>query len=156
MFKCGHYFDGKSDGFALVAQIEQIELDGTPKPEHIRWTLKPESIGNFSLWGYMKALFTAQPGFYRVVVFIIADEDVNETGEAPTREDAAGWLSEGTDALAEATAVLAFGSSHGCTALVYEFEVATADADPKFRDPPSPIAAEAHLQKTGIWFPATR
>jgi hypothetical protein len=59
------------DGFALASRLEQINPDGTPKPELERWTIKHRPLTKFSLSSYIRALFTSQPGYFRVIVFVI-------------------------------------------------------------------------------------
>lgn len=57
------------DGFALVTRLEQIGSDGTSKPPPGRWSLSSRSASDFTLSDYVRALFTADPGYYRVIVF---------------------------------------------------------------------------------------
>ncbi len=56
-----------SDGFALVSQLEQFHPDGTPRTPPNRWAadFRPPKI--FSLSSYLKALFTSNPGRYRII-----------------------------------------------------------------------------------------
>ena len=46
-------------GFALVSQLEQFQLDGTPLKEPDRWSVSVSAPRVFSLESYIKALFSA-------------------------------------------------------------------------------------------------
>lgn len=56
------------NGFALATRMEQITPQGAPKPDPLRWSsaLPPQPV--FSLADYMRALFIAPQGDYRVIV----------------------------------------------------------------------------------------
>jgi hypothetical protein len=83
------------NGFALVSQIEQIKSDGTPSPEPARWSTDMPWVTNMTLLAFIKALANAQPGYYRVIVFIVTNQPWSRTGERPTREEAEQWLAKG-------------------------------------------------------------
>src|SRR6185436_14579195 len=66
-------------GFALVARLERMSNDGTPLPEQFRF-LEPASDEPFVLSAYVKQLFFAPEGFYRQIVFVVADVPFTATG----------------------------------------------------------------------------
>ena len=80
------------NGFALVSQMEQIKSDGTPSPEPARWSTDMPWVTNMTLLEFIKALANAQPGYYRVIVFIVTNQPWSRTGERPTGEEAEQWL----------------------------------------------------------------
>src|SRR3546814_13846786 len=67
-------------GYAMVARLEQIEADGTPKPVPMRWSTALPSREIFSLRDYFSALLPAPAGHYRLIVFV-----VSHTPFAPSR-----------------------------------------------------------------------
>ena len=66
-------------GFAVVSQLEQYLPDGTPLKEPDRWSAKVSAPRVFSLESYLKALFTANPGQFRIVVLILTSEPVTHS-----------------------------------------------------------------------------
>ena len=57
-------------GAALATRLERIDRDGQPITTPTRWpTAKLES--DFSLGAYLKSLFYTQPGYFRVIVFVL-------------------------------------------------------------------------------------
>jgi hypothetical protein len=139
------------EGFALVTRIEQIESDGTSKQGLQRWELTPQSISEFSLKDYLAALFLARPGYYRVIAFIVTPYPFQQSSEKPTPDDTDIWFTGGLDRLPQSIGDLDFSSKdYACTALIYEFERATEDDEPKVRIP-GRISGREHLIKAHIW-----
>ena len=68
------------NGFALVSQMEQIKSDGTPSPGPARWSTDMPRVINLTLLEFIKALANAQPGYYRVIVFIVTNAYSAESG----------------------------------------------------------------------------
>jgi hypothetical protein len=135
------------EGFALACRLEQILPDGTPASD--RWSIKSENTKAFSLVSYLKALFTANPGHYRIVVFIITSLSFNQSDKKVSPDEAKGWLSSGTQSLPKSIASLPFTDEHTCTALIYEFQRVTPDHDPVLEDP-SDVDGRTHIEKAGI------
>lgn len=71
------------NGFALVSEMEQIGSDGTPSPEPARWSADLPPIDNITLVEFIKALVNAQPGYYRVIVFIVTDHAAFKVRSSP-------------------------------------------------------------------------
>lgn len=142
-------FSSVPNGFALVSQMEQTKADGTPSPEPARWSTDLPWVGNLSLLEFIKALVNAQPGYYRVIVFIVTDQPWSRTGEQPTGEEAERWLAEGFNWLPRSIGDLPYGPEYKTTALVYEFKKVSQYAEANFPDVSS-ISAEDHLEKAGI------
>ncbi len=136
------------NGFALVAQMEQIRSDGTPSPEPARWSSDLPSVRDLSLLEFIKALASAPPGHYRVIAFIVSDQPWSRTGSAPTSQEAERWLAKGLTRLPPSIGSLTYGVDYAASALVYEFRK-TSGSDATFV-PSSPTRAEDHLKRAGI------
>lgn len=143
------------NGFALVSEMEQIGSDGTPSPEPARWSADLPPIDNMTLVEFIKALVNAQPGYYRVIVFIVTDQPRSRNGEATTGKQAETWLREGFDRLSPAIGELPYGSRYRTTALVYEFKKISNDTSAVFLEE-SPTHADKHLERSGISGPLSR
>src|SRR5581483_968376 len=137
-------------GFAIATRLEQIDANGRPKPPPARWSAEmPRLSGAFSLGAYLRALFTADPGFYRIVVFIVTDALFSESDRSVSSDEARGWVAKGLNALPESIAGLPYAPAVVCTAMIYEFErQAGSEAQPLV---PSSIDAHAHLVGSGLW-----
>ncbi|MCI5130234.1 MAG: hypothetical protein D3904_01640 [Candidatus Electrothrix sp. EH2] len=138
------------DGFALVSQLEQFNPDGTSKTPPDRWVtdyLPPEI---FSLTSYIKALFTAKPGRYRIIAFIVTSQPFKESKKIVTRDEAMAWLDNGMFILPESIGKQPYTDKHYCTALIYEFEQPGKEKKPSFK-PLSNLTGKDHLQKSKLW-----
>lgn len=137
------------NGFALATRMEQITTLGAPRPDPLRWStaLPPQPV--FSLGDYLRALFVAPQGDYRVIVFVVTDQAYATTRQAATRGDADAWLSGGSDHLPESLAHLPFTERMAGSALVYQFRKVGQD-DPPTANPPDAAPAAQQLQRSGI------
>lgn len=142
-------FSSVPNGFALVAQLEQIKPDGTPSPEPARWSADLPSARELNLLEFMKALANAEPGYYRVMVFIVTNQPWSRTGEVPTTKEAEVWLSKGFNKLPPSIGALPYEHDYSATVLVYEFKKTSKDADAAFLKS-SQTRGEDHLKKAGI------
>jgi hypothetical protein len=138
------------DGFALVTKMEQIRADGAPESDPARWSLAAPRLTEFSLSGYLRALFAAHPGHYRVIAFIVTPHAFRQSETRPTAEEAAAWLGGGLDRLPAPLGALELGPDSACTALIYEFVRPTESDEPRFQNPGS-LPGRIHLQKSGLW-----
>src|SRR5579863_7649802 len=77
-------------GFALVTRLEQIYSDGRSMPPPARFSARLLPPSRFT--DYIRALFTADPGYYRVIVFIVTDQGFSEGAQGPSQGDADKWL----------------------------------------------------------------
>ena len=137
------------DGFALVSRIEQIRADGTPSPEPARWSADMPSVASMTLLEFIRALVNAQPGYYRVIVFIVTSRPWPRTGATPTGAEADQWLARGFNRLPESVGLLPYGPAYRTTALVYEFRKVSNGAVATLLEP-SPTSAHEHMAKAGI------
>jgi len=144
-----YYFVPK--GFAIVSRLEQIRQDGTPLDGPDRWSREIAPPPVYSLRAYIEALFSANPGHFRVVVFIVTSEPFAEDIKTDvTRDEALKWLARGTNKLPKEYDNVVFDDSYDCSALIYEFEKPNRD-DPAFLDNPSALPAQTHLEKSRLW-----
>lgn len=144
-----HSYYAVPGGFALVTRLEQIEFDGTPKPPPQRWSADAPRHEVFSLRDYLRALFTAPQGHYRVIVFIVNDRAFASSGEEVSGEEALAWLQTGLNRLPPELAAREFTANHACTALVYQF-IRIAE-DEAVANPPGAAPVRTQLQRSGIW-----
>ena len=139
-------------GFALVTRIEQIEIDGRPKTPPARWSANALPLSVFSLAGYLRALFTAEPGYYRLIVLVVTSSPFAQSGERVTRAATLEWLRGGLNTLPEPIGAQPYSPEVACTALVYEFERrAGQDPDAPRVLLPSRLDAHTHLVNSGLW-----
>jgi hypothetical protein len=69
-------------GFAIVTPLEQTDANGAPLGEQVRWIAAIAGMRAFSLSEYLRALFTAPPGYFRVLVFVVSPQPFAPT-DAP-------------------------------------------------------------------------
>jgi tetratricopeptide (TPR) repeat protein len=137
-------------GFAIVTRLEQINSDGSPKNNQIRWITKVKPMSNFSLSGYIEALFKGKIGYYRVFTFLVTDLPILQSGDDITREGIESLRSAGSNKLPCFTQNKSYSEQHRCTVLIYEFEKKESDSEVRIRIP-GEISAKSHLKKSNIW-----
>lgn len=146
--RLGYY--SAPDGFVLVSRMEQIRDDGTPRELPVRWSADIAPPRLFGLSDYLRALFSANPGRYRVIAFVVTTRAIRPDAEPATREQAAEWLDAGADALPAPLAAQSYTPAHRTTALVYEFvRPSSRVAAEQVR--PSRTLARTHLERAGLW-----
>lgn len=138
------------DGFALIARLEQIHADGTPKDPPDRWSLDVKPMKKFSLPAYFKALFTANPGHFRVIAFVVTSRPFSQQDARVSAQEARAWTQRGLNRLPDVIGDRPANERYTCTALVYEFEQQTADHRVVFKDP-GQLTAKTHLLRAGLW-----
>jgi len=142
------------NGFALVTRLEQFNEDGSPKdPPAARWAVHAErSSQAFSLSDYLKALFTAEKGHFRLIVFVITDQPFASEPVEVNPDEALKWLQQGMNKLPSKVAEEEFSAQHDVIALIYEFEQATLD-HPVALKLPGTLQGKTHLVKARLWPP---
>lgn len=138
------------DGFALVSQLEQFNPDGTSKDLPDRWAAEFRPPRIFSLKSYIEAIFTANPGQYRIVAFIVTSQPFEESEETVTREEAMEWLDSGMIVLPKSIGEQPYTDEHYCTALIYEFELPGKGKEAFFKKS-SELSGKDHLKKSKLW-----
>lgn len=139
------------NGFALVTRLERFGADGSPEGNPPRWDLGKNVLREFSMWSYIKALFTANPAFYRVFVFVVTDKPfaVNASAEIGSFEKA---FEGGVNRLPRQLARQRLSDAHYCSVLVYEFERPYSHADDASVRllQPGKVTCADHLNSTGL------
>jgi hypothetical protein len=138
------------EGFAMVTRLEQINSDGTSKQPPERWACEVQPLGRFSLVEYLKALFTAPVGRYRLIVFMVTSEEITQQDVLLSQEEALAWLGAGADRLPADIGKMEYTEGHRCAALIYEFEQANPDELTELKWP-GYFEASEHLAKAGLW-----
>jgi hypothetical protein len=134
-------------GFALATRLENLEADGSPKSD--RWASTVGLGRDFSIADYLRALFTAPAGYFRIIVLTVTSEPFTPTEAGPTREEAMEWVSAGGTGLPRAIAEIPFGPDYECIALVYEFEKRDEQAE-AVTLVPGRHPGRTHLQKSHV------
>jgi hypothetical protein len=152
IYEWGTYALG-DDGFAVVTRMETIDADGRAKPTPERWSIEPVNLVEpFTLTNYLKVLFEANPGYYRVIVLavtphaIIAD-DSQEVADPKAMET---LLNKGTTALPLSYRTRPIVAETQCEAFIYEFSRQSISDSPRFMDS-SDATPPQHLIGAGLW-----
>lgn len=143
------------NGFALVTETERIHDDGRPYEGGARFVfesqplLRAQQIFDEFPRGFLERLRNADPGRYRVIVFLVTTRPVT-TGRARAEfSDAEAWTDSGADFLPSAIGNKPFTADHNISVLVYEFRRASVGADPAFVTADA-IPVRSHLRATGL------
>lgn len=140
------------DGFAIATRLEQINSDGTPKAGTQRWLAGSGPLREFSLRAYLAALFSANQGYYRVIVFIVTPHPFSQADVSVRRDEAIAWLSEGLNTLPRSIAEKPYSHEHSCSALIYEFEQPSQSKAHEAKiQIPGRLPAGVHLRKANLW-----
>lgn len=135
-------------GFALASRIEQIQADAAPAAVPERWAVAmdrpPQGFVDF-----IRALFDARPGLYRVIVFAATNADYSAGERAPAASEARSWMYRGLMQLPASVGTLPYRAEHHTMALIYEFEQRADRSEPRVRQP-SDSPGRVHLDKSGL------
>jgi hypothetical protein len=136
-------------GFAMVSRLEQINDNGTPKEIPDRWAKDVLPVDSISLRKILRALFTANPGYYRLIVFIVTPTPFSDVGAKVSREETETWLHRGLNVLPPSIGKIAYTKETACTALIYEFEQPAAGKQAVIKLP-GRLTGEIHLRKNNL------
>lgn len=114
-----YYVDG---GFAIITQMERTDRAGKSLNEDLRWTLTQNSKKVFSLQDYLSSLFSAQPGYYRCIVFIIRNVPISFSEVPGSTVVMDTMMDEGATSLPDEIGRKPFTAQHKVTALIYQFK----------------------------------
>ncbi|WP_316738297.1 carboxypeptidase-like regulatory domain-containing protein [Pedobacter aquatilis] len=109
------------NGFALVTQMEQTDNRGYSLTLPDRWTSRIQSDLN-SPWSYLKALINAPVGYFRVIVFLVADANPNLTGPTSDLAKAQQWLSSGALSVPSYILSRSLTSDSKVSLLIYQYK----------------------------------
>lgn len=136
-------------GFAIVTRLERYNEDGSINETDERWDVEYKMESGFNFRNILKAIFTPNPGYFRVIVFIITPNTFTTTDDKPDRDEALSWLNNGVLWLPKYIQIKKFTEEHRCTALIYEFERYKNEGTTIFRDP-GRLQGQTHLLKSKI------
>lgn len=142
-------------GFALVTEPERIGNDGKPFAPAQRWIFEATPLVSardvFDDFpdGFLRRLRDADPGRYRLIVFLVTTRVVTTGGSAATFEAAQAWTAGGGDFLPSDIASIGLTPQHNISVLIYEFRRQSVAAPAKFLDP-SALSARQHLAAAGM------
>ncbi|HET6942843.1 MAG TPA: hypothetical protein VFH89_11840 [Sphingomicrobium sp.] len=135
-----------TNGFALATQMERIASDGKPYTDAKRWATEASGLASasegLSLASMMNALFHADPGSYRVLVFVVTNRPVTSTAAAMSSDVAKEMVVEGPADLPQGFAEARFGPDYRVTVLIYEFNRTSVGKPAQFSRPSIRSAAE--------------
>jgi tetratricopeptide (TPR) repeat protein len=141
--------DRGGTGFALVARMEQIDNDAFSLPLPDRWSMQIRPLIGFSLKEIVQSFFFKNPGYFRIVVFVVYDEPFKPSPKGLTREAGISLLRDGANKLSSEIAAAPFSEKFSCTALIYEFEVPESGREAK-QVPNSKHTARVHLERSKL------
>jgi hypothetical protein len=137
-----------TDGFALISRLESILDDGRPSAH--RWSTESVRARSFSVSDYLRALFAATPGRYRVIVFVVTARAVTAGSEPISRAAMERLLQAGAGDLSPELRRTPLPAGGRCEALIYEFYRPSADDAPTLVEP-SQLSIIQHLAGAGLW-----
>ena len=147
---CGHtekrYYP-IPDGFALVTRLEQIDAEGRPKEP--RWSVEIAGLRRFSIGEYVRALFLAPAGYYRVIVFAVTSRSFAATGRPLSSDAADDLLADGSNTIPPSIQAHRFTERHRVTALIYEFEKTGHEGELNYLVP-GRLTGEVHFKHSGL------
>ena len=153
--ECGYFenaFYYVPRGFALVTRIEQIDDVGAPLEGRHRWDVNLiTGMRKWTLAEYLRVLFLAPSGRYRIIVLIISPLDFPKSDVIISRDEAMKWFSLGPSYLPNVYEMVEFSDDYRVTALIYEFYVREQrqNKDAHLVRPSHILGAE-HLAKSRI------
>ncbi len=142
---------GIPGGFALTTRIEQIDENGLPSSSN-RWVTEIATIklSEFSLQGYLNALFSAPKGRYRIFVFMVTSNVIFSSETPVNQSDAQAWVVEGANKLPKELMSTPYTIDYLCTVYVYEF-IQSGFKQPPVQNTPSSLTGKEHLQQANLW-----
>src|SRR6185437_16015155 len=134
-------------GYALTTRLEQFKADGMPADGPSRWTQEIPNPRIFSI-DYLRVLLQGKQGHYRVVVFVVTDDEffAQTEGRRVGVEQAEKLAIEGANRLPDWLGNTPYTDHHWCAVLIYEFEKLSIDQPTEFKNNSS-LTAPMHLQK---------
>jgi hypothetical protein len=137
-------------GFAIITRLERIDKKGMPDTTSDRWNENILPIKSFNLTQYFKALFTASPGYYRVIVFTVSPIPFRQRQKEISGEMINAWIKNGYNTLPKKIANQKADNRCVITTLIYEFEKSENDSIIHFLSN-GRFPAKVHLETTGLW-----
>jgi hypothetical protein len=133
------------NGFTLVTKLEQILETGEVTSN--RWSNTLPSMATMTFGEFVKALFIAPVGYYRVIAFIVTDMPWQQNAPQATEQQTLRWLSKGLNMLPAAVRDMKYTTGYQTTALVYQFR---SDGSKARLVESSRVDTLTHLDKAGL------
>jgi hypothetical protein len=146
----GHGYSGVPGGFAIVTPVERFLPDGSPLDPTSRWSTKLPPLRSFSLGEYIRALFTAESGHFRVLLFIVTDQPFHSDAGRARLSTVETWARQGVNTLPTAVEDQDYTRAHNTTVLVYEFEKVRGSGVSQVVLEEQVMNAPDHLKSSGI------
>ena len=144
---------GQIVGFALVTRMERIHEDGRPFPAEQRF-IPAGAPDQFDVLSFLKSLFVAPVGYYRVIALTVSRRVVEVGGSPLTEAGAERLLRHGGSRLAGCVARYPLTDDYNVDALVYEFRHAPEETEAPDKAvmqlTPGKLDPGLHLRKAGI------
>ena len=140
------------NGFAIATGMERVQPDGHPFAGAQRWDTNAaglNKLADFSLAGLVSSLVNADPGSYRVMVFVVTNQPVISSGPAMESGTATNLSGGGSTSLPADFAKARFTAPYNATVLIYEFKRTSVGKPAKFSSPSTRTAAD-QLRLAGI------
>jgi hypothetical protein len=141
-------------GVAMATQLERIEIDGTPFPSPARWDINDMSlsIDDFQVGQFLRMLVGAEPGLYRVLVFVVTEktqEIVFDQKSPPlTEQEIQKIADDGAISLPEQIRDVEIGGDYNLSILIYEMFRKRTGVEAKIYKSNFPV--KIHLSNTEI------
>ena len=139
-------------GIAMATQLERVDEQGKPFPMPERWDINniSASLDSFSLAQLVRVLVGAEPGYYRVLVFVVIDKNQVIVFDEPLENEAAvaALANDGAITLPEDIREIPIADDFNLNVLVYEMARKRAATGAEIHR--SGLSAKHHLATTNI------
>jgi len=142
-----HYFGVRTpNGFGITTDIERLDAEG--KPHAKRWTLKTPPPGGFL--EYVDQLLRGDTGRFRVLLFIVSDQDPKPNAYLAKQVDLERWRDSGGVVLSGETSRRPAPSTLKVWMLVYEFVVTNSKSAELIADNDGAFPFSLHSRSLGF------
>ena len=143
------------NGFAMVLDLERLRPDGRRVPG-VDGFAAPGQRTQFSIAEVLEELWTAKPGFFRMIVLVVSDEKpLEHKGTAASAGQLSELAASAQETLPPALSRRPFNERYVVRALVYEFDRGAGPANAKLRPPQGRLQPFSHLRQAGLISDAT-
>lgn len=146
----GFGYSGVPGGFAIVTPVERFVTDGSALDPTARWSTKLPPLRSFSLTEYIRALFTAESGKFRVLLFVVTDQPFHSDAGRARLSTVETWARQGVNLLPTEVQDQQYTRAHNTTVLVYEFEKVRGSGVTAVQLEEHTMNAQDHLKSAGI------
>jgi hypothetical protein len=135
-----------TNGFALATGMERVASDGRPFQGQKRWATDASGLasmsGSLSLSSLIHSLVNADPGSYRMMVFVVTNRPVTNSGTDMKSDMAKVMVVNGASDLPQGFSQVPFDPDYRVTALIYEFSRTAVGKPAEFSRPSTRTAAD--------------